>query len=146
MTRHRISTFSISALAVFLSLTSSGCAFIFSKAPPVAHEQMNSFSCSEGNVAPVLDLIWGGLNVAGALIAASDQAAYENPGQIMAVGFGWGVVSGLSAVSGFKRSAQCREAKRQLGDRLARPRDDFSSLSWPATVRLPEFAPPQTIR
>jgi hypothetical protein len=126
------------ALAACLATSLTGCGFIFSHAPPVGHEQMNYFNCTEGNTAPVLDLVWGGLNVLGALTAASDPDAYENSGQIMAVGFGWGVVSGLGAMSGFRKSSQCRTAKRLLADRLARPRSD--------AFRSPATAPHQADR
>lgn len=102
-----------------LALGSSACGFIFSHGPPAGHEQMTSFNCTEGNAGPILDVVWGGLNVIGALAAASDPNAYENSGQIVAVGLSWGALSAAAAAVGFDKSKKCREAKRLLAQRQA---------------------------
>lgn len=107
-------------LAVALGLMPllvSGCGFLISQGPPTGHEQMTAFSCTESNTGPVLDLVWAGLNVLGAAAAASDPGAYENPDQIVVVGLSWGVVSSLSASSGFHKSKECRRALQQLAAR-----------------------------
>ena len=65
-------------LAGFLVASTTACGFIFSHGPPDGHEQMSSFSCTEGNAGPILDIVWGGLNVIGALAAAGDPGAYES--------------------------------------------------------------------
>lgn len=103
------------ALALTGLLTA--CGFIFSHAPPVGHEQMSSFSCTESNAGPILDIVWGGLNFLGALQAASDPGAYANSDQIMAVGFSWTVVSSVAAAVGFDKSKKCRAARAQLAAR-----------------------------
>ena len=36
------------------------CGFIFSHGPPVGHEQMEYFTCTESNAGPIVDVIWGG--------------------------------------------------------------------------------------
>jgi uncharacterized protein YjdB len=84
---------------------------------------MTGFSCTEGNAGPILDLVWGGLNVLGAIAIASDPEyyGYESSGQVLAIGLGWGVVSGLSANAGFNKTKQCRTALRQLSERSVRP-------------------------
>ena len=101
----------------FTPLLISGCGFALSKGPPTGHEQMTAFSCTESNTGPALDLVWGGLNVLGALTAASDPNAYENSDQIVTVGLAWGVFSSFSAASGFSKSKQCRQALQQLAQR-----------------------------
>jgi uncharacterized protein YjdB len=53
------------------------------------------------------------------MIAASDPDSYENSGQIVAVGLGWGVVSSVSAATGFSKSSKCRQALQQLAERNA---------------------------
>src|SRR4051812_48880147 len=103
-----------------LPLLLSGCGFVFSKGPPTGHEQMLSFSCTESNTGPTLDIIWASLNVLGALTAASDPNGYDNSGEVVAVGLGWGVFSSFAAASGFKKSKQCRQALQQLAARSAR--------------------------
>ena len=107
------------ALAGCLVASTTACGFIFSHGPPEGHEQMSSFNCTEGNAGPIIDIVWGGLNVLGALAAASDPSAYENSDQIVVVGLSWGVVSGTAAAVGFNKSKKCRVAKKQLAERQA---------------------------
>jgi uncharacterized protein YjdB len=103
-----------------LSFLLTGCGFVFSKGPPTGHEQMLSFSCTESTAGPTLDIVWASLNVLGALTAASDPSGYDNSGEVVAVGLGWGVFSSFAAASGFKKSKQCRQALHQLAERSAR--------------------------
>jgi len=112
-----------------LPLLLTGCGFVFSHGPPTGHEQMPAFSCTESNAGPTLDIVWASLNVLGALAAASDPSAYDNSGQIVAVGVGWGVFSSFAAASGYNKSKQCRHALQQLAQRNARPTDVPSVLA-----------------
>jgi Big-like domain-containing protein len=105
---------------IALLVTSSSCGFILTQAPPQNHEQLSYFSCTESNVGPILDVIWAGLNVLGALTVSGDPNSYNNPGQVEAVGLGWGVLSGAAAVAGFGKTSRCRAAKSQLAERQAR--------------------------
>lgn len=104
----------LAALLMFVS----GCGFVLSKGPPRGHETTDYFTCTESNTGPILDIVWGGLNVLGAVIAAAEPDPYGDRGPAVAVGLGWGVLSGFSAASGFKKSEQCRTAKKQLAERL----------------------------
>ena len=106
----------------------SGCSFVFSHGPPAGHEQMESFQCTESNAAPTIDIVWGSLNVLGALGAAADPRAYANSGEIVAVGLGWGVLSSFAAASGFSKSKQCRQALQQLAVRNAQRRAGLAAL------------------
>lgn len=108
------------ALVAFLSVGMSACGFIFSHGPPDGYEQMSSFDCTTENTGPILDLVWAGLNVAGALAASSNPQTYTDPGQIEAVGLSWGVVSSISAGVGFSKSSRCRAAKLDLSQREGR--------------------------
>jgi uncharacterized protein YjdB len=95
---------------------------------------MLSFSCTESNAGPTIDIVWASLNVLGALAAAADPSAYDNPDQIVAVGLGWGVVSSFSAASGFKKSKECRRALQQLAERNAQLRPSPTGLVVPTDV------------
>lgn len=109
------------ALVALLSVGASACGFIFSHGPPDGYEQMASFDCTTENTGPILDLVWAGLNVAGALSASANPQDYQNSGQIVAVGLSWGVVSSISAATGFSKSKACRAAKIQMGQRGLAP-------------------------
>ena len=115
------------ALTCFALATSTGCGFIFSKGPPPGHEQMDYFTCTETNTGPILDIVWGGLNLLGALSIASDPDTYEETYGVDAstgivIGLAWTGVSTVSAATGFSRSKKCRDAKLQLAQRQAQYR------------------------
>lgn len=83
---------------------------------------MEYFACTEGNAGPIIDVIWGSLNVVSAIAIAADPDTYyyyygSETG--IAVGILWGVVSGTATGAGFTKSAKCRAAKRQLAERQA---------------------------
>jgi uncharacterized protein YjdB len=75
--------------------------------------------CTESDAGPILDLVWGGLNVLGALVIASSPRDYDNPDLAVASGLGWGVLSGFSAASGFKKASGCQRARQALAQRQA---------------------------
>jgi hypothetical protein len=102
---------------ITLLLALTGCGFIFSHAPPPGHEQMTGFTCSTDNTPATLDILWGGLNVVGAVIAAAEPESVQDPDQVIAVGLGWGVLSTASAISGFSKTKECRSALAQLSQR-----------------------------
>lgn len=106
-------------LCLPLLTAASGCGFIFTHGPPTGHEQLEYIPCTESDAGPILDLVWGGLNVVGAAIIAADPDAYDNAGVSIASGFGWGVLSSFAAASGFKKASACRSARQALAQRQA---------------------------
>lgn len=120
MTRQNVFSRSLMvSLVGVLSFGTVSCGFIFAHGPPDGYEQMPSFDCTPGNTAALLDLVWGGLNVAGAAAAANNPREYDRPGQIVTVGVSWAVISGVSAVAGFSKSARCRAARLQMAQKGA---------------------------
>jgi hypothetical protein len=102
----------------------SGCSFLFVKGPPDNHAKMATFDCSESRAWPVLDTIWAALNGLGAVSAASgSEMPRQNQQQgadrdtVMAVGFGWLVVSGAAAIFGYSQVSACNDAKHQRDER-----------------------------
>jgi uncharacterized protein YjdB len=83
---------------------------------------MDYFTCTESDAGPIIDFVWAGLNVAGAIVYASDPDAYENSSAGIAVGLGWGAFSTSAGIVGLNKTKKCRAAKRQLAERQARGR------------------------
>jgi uncharacterized protein YjdB len=106
-------------LCVPLLTAASGCGFIFTHGPPTGHEQLEYIPCTESDAGPILDIVWGGLNVLGALVIASSPREYDNPDLAVASGLGWGVLSSFSAASGFKKASACKRARQALAQRQA---------------------------
>ena len=97
----------------------TGCSFLFVHGPPTGHEQLEYIPCTESDAGPILDLVWGGLNVLGAIIIASSPEEYENPDAAVASGITWGVVSAIAAPTGFKKVSACKSARQALAQRQA---------------------------
>ena len=106
-------------LCLPLLTAASGCGFLFTHGPPAGHEQMEYIPCTESDAGPILDIVWGGLNVLSAIVVVSEPDSFPNAGAIVAVELGWGVVSSFSAASGFKKSSACRGARQALAQRQA---------------------------
>ena len=106
-------------LCLSLLAATSGCGWLFVHGPPTGHEQLEYIPCTESDAGPILDLVWGGLNVMGALIIASSPEEYENPDAATASGLIWGVISAFSAASGFKKVSACKSARQALAQRQA---------------------------
>ncbi len=113
--------------ALLLALAVSGCSFIFVRGPPSDRPQSAAVDCTSSVVAPVLDLIWAGLNGTGAVQAmATDQAAWDantttSRGAVIGVGLAWLVISGASAIYGFKTTDACRQAVAAQTARMPPP-------------------------
>ncbi|MGH7584940.1 MAG: hypothetical protein ACREMH_01725 [Gemmatimonadales bacterium] len=124
------------AIALMLVLTTTGCSYIFTHGPPDNHAQLDSFTCTEGNTAPTLDLAAAGLQLANLLVIASDPDEYESDTGWsstagIGVNLGWLALFGASAVAGFNKSKACRAARKQLAERLARLRDTTATAAVP---------------
>ncbi len=122
------------ALLGLLPITSGACGFIFSHGPPADHEQRSgSFSCTESNTGPIIDLIWGGLLVLSGISLAADPSEFEaeglEAGPYVAFFLGWGALSGAAAGVGFNKSNKCREAKQAWENRLRQRQDDVSTAN-----------------
>ncbi|HEX4423252.1 MAG TPA: hypothetical protein VH165_35320 [Kofleriaceae bacterium] len=115
-----------------------GCSFLFVSGPPADHARRASFDCSESNAVPVLDTIWAGLNALGAISATGD-GTNPNQGEIVAVGVGWLVVSGISAIYGYSQVSQCKKAKQEREDRYA------NSVSPDSTPDVPSGPAPAAV-
>ena len=88
------------------------CGFILSHAPPVGHEQMDSFTCTESVAAPIVDGLYGFL-VFGTVLGLGAQIS----------GLAFAGFFNVAAGVGFSKSRKCRAAKRALAQRLSARRD-----------------------
>ena len=111
-------------LLAVVALGSGGCSWIFVDGPPEDHAELDFFTCTTSRTAPRLDLVWGGLNLLGVIVATAetseefeaDSDGLSREGFIVSSAI-WTVVAGLSARSGFQRVDACEEAIRQRGQR-----------------------------
>lgn len=121
-----------------LAMSASGCGFAFTHAPPVGHEQMNYFACTESEAGPVIDFIWAGVNLLGALAIGADPSGIDNPEATVASGLVWAVFSTSAGVVGINKTKKCRTAKKLLAERQAGSAPAIASAS-------PEAGPIQAV-
>lgn len=99
-----------------LAICVCGCSFVFVRGPSSDRPRGAAVDCTSSVVAPVLDLIWAGLNGAGAVNAlATDDATWNRNvstprSTVIGVGLFWVALSGASAIYGFKTTDACRQA------------------------------------
>ena len=100
---------------LFAAASASGCSFLFASAPPDNHEKLYEFDCTTGNVLPVVDSVIAtvyGIGTAGMLADKSDPPSTVATMAVAVAAFG------ASAVLGFRRTSDCREARAKLSVRL----------------------------
>ena len=99
------------------SLLCTGCGALLTNGPPAGHAQMDSFSCTTSDAAPILDAVGTGVTLLLVATSVVTPEWHPNSKRIIAGGAAWGVVSGLSAADGFRKAKRCRAAYRQLAIR-----------------------------
>jgi len=82
---------------------------------------MTSFECTQSNTGPVVDIVFGAVNLIASIAVANDPSNeyYSSSGQAIASGVIWAAISGVSAGVGFDRVKKCVAAKRALRERQA---------------------------
>lgn len=125
----------LATLALVASTGTVGCGFVFTHGPPQDHKQLDYFTCTEGNTGPILDIVFGGLNLAATVfMLADDPDSYGDSGAIVASGLTWTAFSGAAAGVGFSKTSKCRDAKRELAARQAgstvESQGAYSDMPW----------------
>lgn len=133
--------------AIPLAFTACGRAFV--QAPPPNHESMASFTCTNSNTLPMLDAIWGGMNLAAAASAISKSEydfARDYPdidrNTAIAGSLAFGVLGVLAARTGSRKVKDCRAALDALSQRQSDAADAVSEeQSWRPPMLLPVRSP-----
>ncbi len=102
-----------------LSFGTTGCGFLFTHAPPADHRERTSFSCTESDGGPIVDVIWAGVSLftAIAVIVDPEQVAPVNSELVIVTYLSWTALGTASGVVGFNKTKRCRAAKRELARR-----------------------------
>ena len=103
-------------LIACLSLSAGGCSFPFVKGPPIGHEQLEYFRCTESRTFPILDVI-------GVAVSLLDAATVEDDPNIH---LAFAVSFGASAWTGYRRVNECRAARLESARRSAPPPDPLA--------------------
>jgi hypothetical protein len=101
-------------VTVALVLGLGGCSFAFVHGPPAGHQQMRFFDCSTSNVLPFVDTLLAAGAVGETLDATTGSGAFNTSKAAIATFAVEAAVFGASAVYGFKKTSDCRDAQTAL--------------------------------
>jgi hypothetical protein len=133
---------------VMLALSLTGCSFLFSKPPPKDYRKADHFDCS-GYALPILDTLWvaaNGITAARAMGTSDVTWKQQNHDydrmDVIAVGTVWVIVSGISAIYGYKNAAQCARATDEMPSKRKPPPAPPGLPTAPTPVFRTPAAPP----
>ena len=110
--------------ALFLAAGSGACSYMFVDGPPEKHRQLPYFTCTTSRAWPVVDTVLSAayaIDAVGFASAASTQSGSSTSGtEVALIAGGAAVLFAASAVSGYGKASECREATEELQVRLTR--------------------------
>ena len=116
------------AIVCLLALGVEGCSFIFAAGPPANHRELKYFDCPSSHAPPTIDTV---VAVAGGVVTflawglgtALSSESGGNANSILLVGIPLVLLPTASAVYGYSKGGDCRDAKAELVARIyASPR------------------------
>jgi hypothetical protein len=130
------------AIGAIMALMLAGCSLGFVAGPPPEHPQLAAFTCTDSNLAPILDSVVGGLfglTFVAAAGSTDEKWAMDNPrlgsrtdaavmyGSLAAIG-------GISAFYGYYTVHACRAARRAADERVQGGLQRLPA-SWPPSAK-----------
>jgi len=127
-----------------LALAGGGCSYAFVDGPPANHARVPYFECSSSKAWPVADVVLAatlGIGAAGAFAddGAGSGSKDTTEALLMAAE---AAVFAVSALSGYQKVADCREAKTELIARLGTGPQYAAAPSFRAPPPDPWVNPP----
>lgn len=107
-------------LGALLALVFGGCSFAFVDGPPSMHKQLPYFECTSSRAWPTVDIVVGGVTGIEAVALLSDNQIYSDSRTEAAIAAGEAALFVASAVYGYEKTSDCREAKDELIQRVYR--------------------------
>jgi hypothetical protein len=95
-------------------LTAGGCSYVFVDGPPKNHAQLPYFECSSSKAWPVVDAVMAASLGLAATAAFADGGSSSNDTSEGFVAAAEAAAFAISALSGYQKVAECREAKEDL--------------------------------
>jgi hypothetical protein len=146
------------ALALCVASTGSGCSYLFVDVAPARTQQQvpRPFACTTSNTWPTTDVVLSGISVLegiGALAETTDANSGYGSGDktanyvVAGVAAASAALFAASAASGYRHTAECREATAELMNRLYlnQPGQGYAPNPYaPALPGLPQPYDPWT--
>jgi hypothetical protein len=124
MTRSVATGIGVGKLAVLvaaLGVMPAGCSLAFVNGPPPNHPKLAYFDCSSSRALPTLDLLVAGAATVDAIAGtAGGTSALPSSRADLAVFGTEAALFAASAIYGYSKTAECREAQSEMLKRAAR--------------------------
>ena len=128
------------ALTAAVGWGSCGCSFIFVKGPPSQPRQARVIDCTTSKVAPVLDSVFGGLQVVRTVLATTVSDSYYQTAPIsrgtdIGLGLAFTALFVGSAAYGIVETGQCADLKEKFESDKSNAADDKNEEASTARPR-----------
>jgi hypothetical protein len=132
-----------------LALGANGCSFVFAGGPPANHRELKYFDCPTSHAPPIIDTVVAVTGGAVTFLAwglgtalASDSGGSANT--ILLAGIPLVLLPAASAIYGYSKGGDCRDAKAELVARIYAPPVSAPPVGAPSSdpSRLPIVTDP----
>jgi hypothetical protein len=103
-----------------LAVVPAGCSLAFVNGPPPNHQKLAYFDCSSSRALPTLDLLVAGAATVDAIPGVANGASGLSNHAELAVFGTEAALFAASAIYGYSKTAECREAQSEMLKRAAR--------------------------
>jgi hypothetical protein len=110
----------LAVLVAALGVIPAGCSLAFVNGPPPNHEKLAYFDCSSSRALPTLDLLVAGAATVDAIPGVANGASGLSNHAELAVFGTEAALFAASAIYGYSKTAECREAQSEMLKRAAR--------------------------
>jgi hypothetical protein len=119
--------------ALWLTLPTTGCSYLFMEPPPPQHARLDSFQCRTSKGTPTLDVMYGAAQTIGTIallaIAADSSGAVQEEATAYAIPTAaTAVVAFASGAYGFNAASDCHDALEALAQRQQQARERAIAL------------------
>jgi hypothetical protein len=111
----------LAVLLAALAVVPAGCSLAFVNGPPPNHQKLAYFDCSSSRALPTLDVLVAGAATVDAIPGVANGASGLSSNRANLAVFGTeAALFAASAIYGYSKTAECREAQSEMLKRAAR--------------------------
>jgi hypothetical protein len=109
----------LAVLVAALGVMPAGCSLAFVNGPPPNHQKLAYFDCSSSRALPTLDLLVAGAATVDAIPGVANSASGLSNHTELAVFGTEAALFAASAIYGYSKTAECRQAQSEMVKRSA---------------------------
>src|SRR5580698_1295828 len=116
----RVTKVAVVSVLATLAAAATGCSLAFVNGPPPNHQKLAYFDCSSSRALPTLDLLVASAATVDAIPGVANSASSLSSSRANLAVFGTeAALFAASAIYGYSKTAECREAQSEMVKRSA---------------------------